>query len=47
MANPYKIVAIVVAYCPDMHGLKHLLESTSPQVDEVVVVELSQGSQLF
>lgn len=39
MANPNKIVAIVVAYNPDQHGFKNLLEATSPQVDQVIVVD--------
>lgn len=44
MANPNKIVAIVVAYYPDLHGFKDLLEATSPQVDQVVVVDNTPNS---
>lgn len=39
MANPNKIVAIVVAYYPNLHGFKKLLEATSTQVDQIVVVD--------
>ncbi len=41
MTNPNKIVAIIVAYYPELECLKSLLEATSSQVDQVVVVDNS------
>lgn len=43
--NPhFKIIAIVVAYYPEISALKQLLNATLPQVDSIVVVDNSPSA---